>query len=62
MIDAICRRLRSISSLFVGLDGAATTLVVKHLKRVVLAAGHVVFEDNAPGDTLYHRERSRTGQ
>ena len=47
-----------LSSLFVGLDGAATTLV-KHLKRVVLAAGHVVFEDNAPGDTLYIIESGR---
>src|SRR5688500_8463063 len=49
----------TISSLFVGLDGAATMLVVKHLKRVVLAAGHVVFEDNAPGDTLYIIESGR---
>jgi sigma-B regulation protein RsbU (phosphoserine phosphatase) len=42
-----------LSSLFVGLDDATTTLVINHLKRVDLAAGHVVFEDNAPGDTLY---------
>jgi sigma-B regulation protein RsbU (phosphoserine phosphatase) len=35
------------------------TLVVEHLQRVVLPAGHVVFEDNAPGDTLYIIESGR---
>ena len=34
-------------------------LVVEHLKRTVLPAGHVVFEDNAPGDTLYIIESGR---
>jgi sigma-B regulation protein RsbU (phosphoserine phosphatase) len=49
----------SPSSLLDGLDGAATTLVVQHLRRAVLPAGHVVFEDNAPGDTLYIIESGR---
>jgi sigma-B regulation protein RsbU (phosphoserine phosphatase) len=40
-------------SLFAGLDQATTTLVVEHLTEEVFPAGHVVFEDNAPGDTLY---------
>jgi sigma-B regulation protein RsbU (phosphoserine phosphatase) len=48
-----------LSSLFGGLDGVATALFVKHLQRVVLPAGHVVFEDNAPGDTLYIIESGR---
>jgi sigma-B regulation protein RsbU (phosphoserine phosphatase) len=34
-------------------------LVVEHLKRTALPAGHVVFEDNAPGDTLYIIESGR---
>ena len=47
------------SSLLAGLDETATTLVVQHLRRAVLPAGHVVFEDNAPGDTLYIIESGR---
>jgi phosphoserine phosphatase RsbU/P len=49
----------SPSSLLAGLDGVATALVTQHLRRVVLPAGHVVFEDNAPGDTLYIIESGR---
>jgi phosphoserine phosphatase RsbU/P len=40
-------------ALFAGLDQAAMALVRKHLQEVSLPAGQVVFEDNAPGDTLY---------
>jgi sigma-B regulation protein RsbU (phosphoserine phosphatase) len=47
------------SSLLAGLDAAAMALVVQHLRRVVLPAGHVVFEDNAPGKTLYIIESGR---
>jgi phosphoserine phosphatase RsbU/P len=47
------------SSLLAGLDRVTMALVVEHLKRTVLPAGHVVFEDNAPGDTLYIIESGR---
>jgi serine phosphatase RsbU (regulator of sigma subunit) len=40
-------------SLFAGFDEAAIALVLEHLRQEVLPADHVVFEDNAPGDTLY---------
>jgi serine phosphatase RsbU (regulator of sigma subunit) len=42
-----------LSSLFAGLDQATTTLCLEHLQEEVFPAGYVVFEDNAPGDTLY---------
>lgn len=40
-------------SLFAGLDQATIELITDHLQEQTLSAGHVVFEDNAPGDTLY---------
>jgi len=41
------------SPLFADLDRATVTLIVAHLTEEVLPAGHVVFEEHAPGDTLY---------
>jgi sigma-B regulation protein RsbU (phosphoserine phosphatase) len=46
-------------SLFTGLDRTTTALVLAHLKTEVLPAGHVVFEDNASGDTLYIIQQGR---
>lgn len=40
-------------SIFTGLDNATSLLVRAHLREIELAPGEVVFEDNAPGDTLY---------
>jgi len=40
-------------SLFAGFDDVAMALVLDHLRQEVLPANHVVFEDNAPGDTIY---------
>jgi CRP-like cAMP-binding protein len=36
-----------------------TALALEHLKTEVLPAGHVVFEDHAPGDTLYILQQGR---
>ena len=41
------------SPLFADLDGATIALIVAHLTEEVWPAGHVVFEEYAPGDTLY---------
>jgi len=41
------------SPLFADLDSATVTLIVAHLTEEVLPAGHIVFEEHAPGDTLY---------
>jgi sigma-B regulation protein RsbU (phosphoserine phosphatase) len=40
-------------SFFTGVDAATVELVCQHLREEVLPAGHIVFEDNAPGDHLY---------
>ena len=41
------------SALFAGLDNATVALIMAHLIEEVLPADSVVFEENAPGDTLY---------
>lgn len=43
----------NFTSLFTGLDRDAATSVIAHLDEEVYPAGSVIFEDNAPGDTLY---------
>ena len=40
-------------ALFAGFDDVAMALVLAHVRQEVLPANHVVFEDNAPGDTIY---------
>jgi serine phosphatase RsbU (regulator of sigma subunit) len=40
-------------SFFTGVDAATVDLVCQHLSEEALPAGHVVFDDNAPGDHLY---------
>src|SRR5215475_4884147 len=41
------------SPLFADLDGATIALIMAQLTEEVWPAGHVVFEEYAPGDTLY---------
>ena len=41
------------SLFFDGLDGETAALVMAHLPAEVWPAGRVIFEDNAPGETLY---------
>lgn len=41
------------SLFFDGLDSATAALVMAHLPAEVWPAGRVIFEDNAPGETLY---------
>jgi serine phosphatase RsbU (regulator of sigma subunit) len=41
------------ASILAGFDKTAAGLVLEHLTEVLYAPGQVVFEDNAPGDTLY---------
>lgn len=41
------------SPLFADLDSATLTLIVAHLTEEVWPAGQVIFEEHAPGDTLY---------
>ncbi|HSX78669.1 MAG TPA: SpoIIE family protein phosphatase [Candidatus Saccharimonadia bacterium] len=41
------------SPLFADLDGETITLIVAQLTEEVWPAGHIVFEEYAPGDTLY---------
>jgi serine phosphatase RsbU (regulator of sigma subunit) len=41
------------SALFAGLDRATVALIMTYLTLEVLPAGHVLFEENTPGDTLY---------
>ena len=45
------------SALFAGLDDATVALSVAHLTEDILPAAHVVFEEHAPGDTLYLIQR-----
>jgi sigma-B regulation protein RsbU (phosphoserine phosphatase) len=52
-VEDLGQGTRAWLSLFAGLDHAAMALVRRHLQEVFLPAGQVVFEDNAPGDTLY---------
>jgi serine phosphatase RsbU (regulator of sigma subunit) len=41
------------SPLFADLDGATIALIVAQLTEEVWPVGHIVFEESAPGDTLY---------
>ncbi len=41
------------SSLLAGFDRETTALVAEHLTEELFAPGQVIFEDDAPGDTLY---------
>jgi sigma-B regulation protein RsbU (phosphoserine phosphatase) len=54
-LEAVQRRVHALhqSALFVELDPTTATRVAEHLVEETWPAGHVVFEDNAPGDTLY---------
>ena len=45
--------VRVSSPLFADLDSAAITLIVASFTEEVWPAGHIVFEELAPGDTLY---------
>ncbi len=46
-------------SFFAGLDAAAIELLSRYLSEEELPAGHVVFEDNAPGEHLYFVKSGR---
>lgn len=45
------------SALFAGLDDATVAVIMAHCTTEVLPADHVVFEEHAPGDTLYLIQR-----
>lgn len=46
-------RVADFTSLFTGLDRAAAASVMAHLDEEAYPAGSVIFEDEAPGNTLY---------
>jgi len=52
-VSQVSARPETHLSFFTGVEAATVELVCQHLHEEVLPAGHIVFEDNAPGDHLY---------